>query len=410
MKTIVESDPVVPELIRANAGRKPRLLRIKFRRMAADAFSFFRGADPLFAGDWDEVKPDDEGPRIWICGDLHLENFGAYRTEGGDFRFDINDFDEAIVGPCALDLVRCSASIFLAAELWGLKPTEATGMALSYLDHYRDAIRSGVPDEVSPTSGHGAIWDLLSATAAGSQASLLDRVTRRKRNGRRMLRASWNHPEVGHRRARVVREVLTDHLKHRPDGEHLRVLDLTGRIAGVGSLGVRRYLALVGDGTHHEADRVIDVKECGPPATSVIVDGQQPAFIDDAHRVTYAQGLLQGHSGLGLGTLAIDDRSYRVREMIPDENRASLDRLRRRPDRLREAVAVAGKLTAWSQLRGARLPGGDRTADLERWARGPAPAAILASAARVADRTNRDFSAFRLAETAGRIDPRSADP
>ena len=408
MKTKSEAEPVVEALRRANAGRKPRLLRIKFRRMAADAFAFFRGADPLFALAWPEVKPADDGPRIWICGDLHLENFGAYRTEGGDFRFDVNDYDEAAVGPASMDLVRCSASILLAAESWGLKPTEATGMALSYLDNYREAVRPGVPEEVSPTSGHGAIWDLLGAMASGSQLTLLDHVTRVKRDGQRAIRASWNHPEVGHRRAKVVRKALGDHLGSRPGGESLRVLDLTARIAGVGSLGVRRYLALVGDGKHPDADRVLDVKECGPSAIAEVAGEPQPRFADEAARVTYAQGLLQGHDDPGPGTLAIDDRSYRVREMIPDENLASLDRLRRRPDRLRDAVAVAGKLTARSQLRGARTDEGDRTADLVRWSQSQAIDALLASAARVADRTNREFSAFRLAETAGAIDSSAA--
>ena len=52
-----------------------------------------------------EHAPLDLGPAILQCGDLHLENFGAYQTDDGEFRFDINDFDEALVAPCSLDLV-----------------------------------------------------------------------------------------------------------------------------------------------------------------------------------------------------------------------------------------------------------------------------------------------------------------
>jgi uncharacterized protein (DUF2252 family) len=30
---------------------------------------------------------------VLICGDLHLENYGAYRTDEGYFLYDINDYD-----------------------------------------------------------------------------------------------------------------------------------------------------------------------------------------------------------------------------------------------------------------------------------------------------------------------------
>ena len=131
---------VLEAILRANHGRKPKLLRLKLRRMLADPFTFFRGTNHLFVGDWPELQPPEVGPDILICGDLHLENFGAYRTAEGDFRYDINDFDEAMIASSSLDLVRCTASIFLAAEQWRLLPTHATSMALAYLEHYRKAI------------------------------------------------------------------------------------------------------------------------------------------------------------------------------------------------------------------------------------------------------------------------------
>ena len=116
------------------------MVRLKYRRMAADLFAFFRGTDHLFAAAWPALVPVDPGPDILICGDLHLENFGAYRADDGDFVFDINDFDEALVGPCSLDLVRCSTSILLAAQVWGLSPIRAMRTVLGYLDRYRATI------------------------------------------------------------------------------------------------------------------------------------------------------------------------------------------------------------------------------------------------------------------------------
>ena len=107
-------------IVRFNADREPDLVERKLKRIDESVFTFYRGTDHLFGQAWPALKPADPGPAVLSCGDLHLENFGAYQTEVGDFRFDINDFDEALVAPCSFDLVRCAASILLAGEEWGL--------------------------------------------------------------------------------------------------------------------------------------------------------------------------------------------------------------------------------------------------------------------------------------------------
>src|SRR5690242_1852264 len=131
------SGSAVAEILAFNRDRKSKLLRLKFRRMKKDAFAFFRGSDHLFASRWPGLRPQDVGPASLICGDRHLENFGAYRTDDGDLLYDINDFDEALVAPCSLDLVRCTTSILLAAQLWKFTPVQAMQTVLTFLDRYR---------------------------------------------------------------------------------------------------------------------------------------------------------------------------------------------------------------------------------------------------------------------------------
>src|SRR5258707_9789483 len=131
------------EMIQFHAGRRPSGLRRKYKRMYKEGpFVFFRGTNYLFAKMWPDLKPRSPGPSVWLCGDLHLENFGAFPTDDGEVRYDVNDFDEAAVAPCSIDLVRCATSILLASESWQLKPTQGTGMALAFLDSYRETILS----------------------------------------------------------------------------------------------------------------------------------------------------------------------------------------------------------------------------------------------------------------------------
>uniref|UniRef100_UPI00351A2304 DUF2252 family protein n=1 Tax=uncultured Paracoccus sp. TaxID=189685 RepID=UPI00351A2304 len=94
----------------------PAAFRTKFRKMAADPHSFYRGSASLFFADMtarEDPFANDEGSRIWIHGDLHVENFGTYLNSDGLMVFDVNDFDEAYLGTFTWDLQRFVASLAL---------------------------------------------------------------------------------------------------------------------------------------------------------------------------------------------------------------------------------------------------------------------------------------------------------
>ena len=55
--------------------------RVKFRKMAADPWSFYRGSACVFYADMaeqDDRWSSGKASRVWIQGDLHAENFGTY--------------------------------------------------------------------------------------------------------------------------------------------------------------------------------------------------------------------------------------------------------------------------------------------------------------------------------------------
>ena len=177
--------------------------------------------------------------------------------------------------------------------------------------------------------------------------------------------------------------------------------DVTGRIRGVGSLGVRRYLVLIeGDGPP-DGYRLMGIKQSVPSAILPVTKAPQPDWGgDEAERVVQAQTILQGHPAAGLAALHIGPHAYRMREMIPEENRTTWAGFAEQPAELREAVDTAGRLTAWSHLRGARLavgssPTQNHSPELAAWSAGAAIDAVLAAAARYAERTNHDYAEYR---------------
>src|SRR5712692_1326653 len=80
-----------------DAGRDPRLLQMKYKLMQHDVFAFYRGTCHLFYQDWPADSPLNAAPSAWLCGDLHLQNFGSYKGDNRLVYIDINDFDESVL-------------------------------------------------------------------------------------------------------------------------------------------------------------------------------------------------------------------------------------------------------------------------------------------------------------------------
>src|SRR5450631_4953860 len=106
-------DPI--DILRAAAaGRVRQLLPIKYARMRASPFAFFRGAVSIMAADLGRLA--NSGLHVQLCGDAHLQNLGSFASPDGKLVFDLNDFDETIRGPWEWDVKRMATSIVLAGQ------------------------------------------------------------------------------------------------------------------------------------------------------------------------------------------------------------------------------------------------------------------------------------------------------
>src|ERR1035437_1857954 len=103
-----------------NTDRTPQFLQLKYKAMNEDAYRFFRATTHLFYEDVPEHSFLHASPRVWLCGDLHLENYGSYKGDDRVAYFNINDFDESVLGPGLFDVARMLTSIYVAASNLGI--------------------------------------------------------------------------------------------------------------------------------------------------------------------------------------------------------------------------------------------------------------------------------------------------
>src|SRR5579864_6450292 len=116
-------------------------LRAKHRNMKTAVFPFLRATYYRWAQIWPKVCPDlAKAPQVLAVGDLHVENFGTWRDIEGRLIWGVNDFDEAHPMSYANDLVRLAVSAHLASEA-GRLPLNHKDICDSILEGYRDSLR-----------------------------------------------------------------------------------------------------------------------------------------------------------------------------------------------------------------------------------------------------------------------------
>jgi len=121
------------------ATREPSLVPIRYGRMVASPFAFYRGAAGLLASDL--ARSPHSGIRVQLCGDAHLSNFGGFASPDRELVFDLNDFDETLPGPWEWDVKRLAASVEVAARARNFEQKERRRIVRGAVEAYRIAMR-----------------------------------------------------------------------------------------------------------------------------------------------------------------------------------------------------------------------------------------------------------------------------
>jgi uncharacterized protein (DUF2252 family) len=400
------NDACLHALRRDNAGREPVRLALKLSRMAHDPFTFFRGSCAHFYRQLPEGALFRDAPRVWACGDLHLENLGSYKGDNHQVYFDINDFDEALLAPANWDLVRVLCSVFVAKDVLGLDPLRARVLCALLLQSYTKALSLGTARWIERETAKPPVQDLLIRVRTRDARSLLDaRTTGRGRarririDGKKALAASPAQIE------RVTKGLLA----RGPllgDLGPCEVLDVARRIAGTGSLGLERYVVLMrstakrSDGRAHLLDLKASYAPCALHADALAT--LQPPWAHAAERIARVQQRMQAIPMAWLEPLVIGAQPFVLKRLLPSEDRIALASLATKPAQLELLLQNVGQCLAWAQLRSSGRGGADMADALIAYGRrSAAHKPLLVLAERAAGQVLRDYAVFAAAHRAG---------
>jgi hypothetical protein len=198
-------------------------LDLKHQSMKEGAFPFLRATFYRWSQLWPKVCPDAaKAPVVLAVGDLHVENFGTWRDIEGRLIWGINDFDEVNYMPYTIDLVRLAASAHLAIEADHLK-LGTKDACDSILKGYKDGLASGGRPIVLGEHHHWLRELAISETRDPS-----------KFWEKMQALSTWKQPVPKSATKGLERLMPKPGVLYR----------IAHRVAGLGSLGRERYVAI----------------------------------------------------------------------------------------------------------------------------------------------------------------------
>jgi uncharacterized protein (DUF2252 family) len=287
-------------ILAANRGRDPELLALKWAKMRENAFAFFRGTAPLFYRSWVKLSPG-RSPLAWISGDAHIENMGSYNGANRVAYFDLNDFDDACLAPIAWEIGRA---------LTGLHVLGKPALARSFLSAYRATLEGGKPSHIELEVAEGPIRELLWKVHKRTRKEFVKQLTTHGKLNMRPGHTFRLRP-AARKEARLRFERWA---RRQPDPGLYRVLDLCGRIAGTGSLGLERFIFLV---KGRRRPFILEMKEAATAAPQAVLRVRQPSWACEAERVATVQHFMQYVPVARLSWTGASAASYIVRELQP---------------------------------------------------------------------------------------------
>jgi uncharacterized protein (DUF2252 family) len=343
-------DRTISSILKFNQNRNETLVQLKYKAMRSDIFRFYRGTSHLFFEDNFQNNILNDAPNTWICGDLHLENFGSYKGDNRLVYFDMNDFDEALLAPCLWDISRLLCSIIVAHKIMGIKKTDSVVLAESVLKSYVNNLKLAHAKFIQTEIASGVIKDLLDDLKLRKRKDFIDKRTLEIKGKRKLKIDGIKMISLDESKKLKVKRTIEDWANTEENKDFYKVHDIAVRIAGIGSLGLERYVVLV-EGNGKDNHYLLDLKIAQPSSLHNFSKATQPKWNNDAERIIEIQQRMQAVSPALIHSIEMDGKNFVLKELQPSQDKLDLTLIDGKMKKLTDSLNTFAEILAWDQLR-----------------------------------------------------------
>lgn len=352
-------------LIAFNKSLLPDMVQLKYEAMAENAFRFYRGTCHLFYEDLAAAEPLPLSPLGWISGDLHIENFGSYKGDNRLIYFDLNDFDEGVLAPVSYEVVRMVASIFIAFEHLKIEQEKAYKMAQLYLKTYSATLAKGKAISIEPRTAKGIVCDFLTAAAKSTRKDILKKRTISKKKRIMLSLEDERHFKIEKKLRQELKQHISEWIRTSSDGPYnYKVISTVFRLAGTGSIGLKRYLFLLKSTNTKNKYLLLDMKQARSSSVAPHLPVQQLNWDNEAARVIGIQQRMQNVTASLLSTTVFRGDAYIIQELQPVKDTIKFKLLKDEYRDMYQVIDDMAALTASTELRSGGMQGSGTIDDL----------------------------------------------
>jgi len=381
----------------------PQLLAAKYAAMREDRenpFVFFRATCHLFYEDLEIKSSFKKAPLTWICGDLHLENFGNYKADNRHVYFDINDFDEGLLAPVTWEIARFLTSIFVASKTFMIAEPIAEMLCQQFLHSYTSALAMGTAYWMGVDTAPEAIAKLLSRKTEVQRKEVLAKYTnlsRDKQKRRIDLNCGKTIP-ISDQQQQKVEAFMESFGAKQANRKFFKLLDVAQRIAGKGSLGIERYVLLVEGKGSPDNNYLLDLKKSLSSSLTPYAICDQPTWKHEADRIVSIQRRSQAMPIAFLEAVTIDKDAFVLRELQSTTSPTDHLKIHKWDDDLEESqelMRTLGQVVASAHLRSSGRQGAAIADELIDFAgKSKWQAEVLNYAKKYSKQVNEDWEEF----------------
>jgi uncharacterized protein (DUF2252 family) len=412
------------------ADRLTELVPIRYGRMAASPFAFYRGAAAVMASDL--AAAPHSGLTVQLCGDAHVANFGGFASPDREMVFDLNDFDETLPGPFEWDVKRLAASLEIAGRQRGFAAKDRSLAVLGAVNAYRTAMHEfaamqnlavwyvrldvrGMYDKWGTEADKASHRNFRKEVEHAQKKDRLKALSKLTHEVDGEIRIISNPPLLvpveelyGDLEAGAIASMIQDGLRRYIEtlprdrqvlANSYRFTHLARKVVGVGSVGTVAWVALL-LGRDDVDPLFIQVKEAKASVFEPYLGAS--GFENHGERVVEGQRLTQAASDIFLGwerNLSPEGiwRDFYFRQLWDWKMSTDLEAIRVEP------FKVYGKMCGWTLAR-AHARSGDRIAIASYLGQGDLfDRAVTEYASHYADLNERDHAELDAAIESGAV-------
>jgi uncharacterized protein (DUF2252 family) len=306
-------------------------------KMARSAHAYVRGNTLKFY-EWLESLASSalpHGPAVWICGDCHVGNIGPVANADGHIDIQIRDFDQAVIGNPAHDLIRLGLSLAMAARGSNLPGVATAHLLEALVEGYEQAFcarpAKSSSAEVRPQAVLASLRDARGRSWRSLAAERVEGATDKFPKSKRFWRLNRREkPALENLFASQDIAELATRLRRRDEMAATQLADAAYWVKGCSSLGFLRYAVLLDVGGRAAGGRdlcLFDVKEATVASAPAYAKATMPT--DHGQRVLEGARHLSPHLGDRMMSTSLLNHSVFVRELLPQDLKLEIDSIDR---------------------------------------------------------------------------------